>query len=578
MNDLLERADSYAKSGRGRLSTGYLLLAILNGTGTAAKTLSLRGLSETQVRGGVREAEPEPAELLGEVIRKAEQYAASLGVPAPSALHVLAAITSLKDCEANRILREAGFQVDVIRNQALRNMTTGLTREHGSTGPGAEKRGTCLGAQGDPLPLHAQLKLGDAPQKAPEIQEPAPQRQPLRHAPPGMGSMIETAQRNSRRARPDQASLPVSPSVPPPSGVAPARTPARSVTLSSPSLDARFDLDAADFPILSTLGRNLTLEAALGDLDEIVGRDREMEQMADILNKRKANSPCLVGPPGVGKTAVVQGLALKLARGQAPGLDDKILVELRPADLLSGTSLRGALSERLDALTAEVALSEGRVILFFDEIHALLSSSDGAEAVQELKAALGRGDLHCIAATTTAEYTRYVESDPALARRFSVMEIEEPPEEEAIRILAGIEPSYAAHHGVTYRTGATEAAVRLSARYQPSSALPDKAIALLDLAGARARRSGATEVTDLDIARVLAERIGVPAGRLGVTEMMPLDDHIREMLILGKSSDEIKEYARDALGMMTLWEDGLQKFLQGETTLDEVRLQPGGAV
>jgi len=176
-----------------------------------------------------------------------------------------------------------------------------------------------------------------------------------------------------------------------------------------------------------------------------------------------------------------------------------------------------------------MARASGRVVLFFDELHALLASHDGAEAVEELKAAIGRGEMPCIGATTDEEYARHVAADPALARRFTAIEIGEPLEEEAVRIVAGAAPAYAAHHKVAYGAEAIEGAVRMSARYLPERALPDKAIGLLDLAGARAKRSGAAEVTAADVASVLAEQIGVPAERLTSSDRQKLLDLEREL-------------------------------------------------
>ena len=539
IDEVLSRSAHYASSGSTDLSTGHILLAVLTGTGTAAKTLTLRGLSETAVRNAIRESATDDSKVVKEVIDKARQYARTLNVSSPSALHLLASLATVKRCQANEILRGAGLNVDTIRNQALRNMTTGLTREHGSAQGRVTRRERETSAAKERLPIHEQLTLERRtrkPQPAPE----KPQNRPARKIQPtaNVGRSLEQAQQKTKQLRASTSSPSDAEAT---EAIRASAQPAVIEELSAPpvqirdmSYEARFQLSPREFPILSSIGRNLTVEALLGNLDEIIGREREMEQMADVLNKRKANSPCLVGPPGVGKTAVVEGLALKLARDEAPGLEDRILIEVRPADILTGTSLRGALSERLSGLMSEVSLSEGKVILFFDEIHALLGSNDGAEAVQELKAALGRGELPCIAATTGPEYTRHVEADPALARRFTVIDIEEPSGQEALEILRGIEPSYAEHHDVGYAPEAVEAAVKLSSRYLSGRALPDKAVALLDLAGARTRRSGNAVVVAEDIAAVLAEQIGVPARRLGTSDadrLLELEEHLAEQII-----------------------------------------------
>jgi len=551
IHDIRRRAGELAGDPATEPSTGHLLLAILEGSGTAARTLSLRGLTETKVRSFIREAGPEPPQAPAEVESKAAQYATSLGSRVPSSLHLLAALATVRDCQAHRILRDAGLNTDVIRNQALRCLTTGFTREHGGADEPTDARDLRRRAHplvaADALPLPDQLKIPPAagragktrPQRSvtmsvPNDSEPEPRR-PIK-AQLGVGLNLEQAQRKllEKRVAPQQPplqpledSLPMEAPIAPaaqeelrtilPAELLPATAPAAAV-LSAPAADSGFALSPRDFPLLAGIGRNLCLEAEAGRLDGIVGREHETEQMADILNKRRANSPCLIGPPGVGKTAVVEGLALRIVGGEAPGLERRVIIEIRPGDLLSGTSLRGALSERLAEMRAEVVESEGRVILFFDEFHSLLASNDGAEAIQELKEALGRGELPCIAATTRTEYAHQIETDPALARRFTTVEVTEPSEEEAVAILEGLAPLYSDHHQVRYAPEALFAAVQLSTRYVPERALPDKALGLLDLAGARARRRGVTDVSRSEVAQVLAEQIGVPAERLTLSD------------------------------------------------------------
>lgn len=568
LQEIARRATALAQAGRGSLDTGYLLLALLTGKGTAANALRLRGLTETQLRAAIREAKPEARPALAQVQAKALQYAGAIREDgAPGALHLLAALAAVRACNAFAILTAAGIDTVAIRNQVLRNMTTGLTRERSEPGPGASPAGGRPAA----LPLPRQLEIAevDAP-RAPRQrrQKKAEAAAPKKASAPGdVGSRIEQLQRRTRDLRVERASQ-----APPPrpapeaatperrpataSAPAPAPAPARAPSPRRAAPAADFELDAREFPLLAATGRNLTAAAASGRFDEIIGREREMARIADVLNKRRANCPCLVGPSGVGKTAVVEGLALGIVRGAMPGLENRIIVELRPSDLLSGTSLRGALGERLEGLKAEVRRAGGRAVLFFDEFHALLASHDGAEAVEELKAAIGRGELPCIAATTSDEYARHVASNPALARRFTAIEIAEPGEPDAMRIVAGIAPAYEAHHGVRYAAAAVEGAVRLSARYLPDRALPDKAIGLLDLAGARARRSQAPEVTAADVAAVLAEEIGVPAERLTGSDrerLLDLEGELRRRIVGHESalSAIAETLRRNAAGFRT---------------------------
>ena len=251
----------------------------------------------------------------------------------------------------------------------------------------------------------------------------------------------------------------------------------------------RYDLDAKRFPTLAALGKNLTLAAARGELDPVFGRELEIERTLDVLAKRLANCPCLVGPAGVGKTSVVRGLAQHIADQPVPGdttVEDRIVIEVDAAALVAGTGLRGAVAERIAQIKAELAQTEGRVILFFDEIHALLATDD--EVAAEVKAALSKGEMACIGATTPEEHKRAILADAGLARRMTVIEVAELAPDEAMLALERVAPAFERHHGVHFTPEAIAAAVAWSARFVPERPLPDKAVAILDLAGARARR------------------------------------------------------------------------------------------
>jgi ATP-dependent Clp protease ATP-binding subunit ClpC len=293
-----------------------------------------------------------------------------------------------------------------------------------------------------------------------------------------------------------------------------------------------FALDAGAYPMLCKLARNLTEMAALGEIDEVIGRDAEIERLLDVLARRRSNNPLLVGPPGVGKTAIVEGLARKIARGGkgVRGLEGTILLELSAGALVSGTGVRGALSERMRRLQFEVKRAKGRIVLFIDEVHALFTGGDSPDDLaHELKASLARGELPCIGATTDAEYRKYFERDAALARRFSPIHVAEPSADDAVEILRGIAPRYEVHHGIAYASEAVDSAVELSVRYIPEQSLPDKAIGLLDLAGARIRRRGGTVVDREAVARVVAEKVRVPLERLLVTDaqkLLELEQHL----------------------------------------------------
>ncbi|GAB0058530.1 Chaperone protein ClpB [Candidatus Magnetaquicoccaceae bacterium FCR-1] len=245
------------------------------------------------------------------------------------------------------------------------------------------------------------------------------------------------------------------------------------------------------FQALEKYGRDLTELARGGELDPVIGRDDEIRRAIQVLSRRTKNNPVLIGEAGVGKTAIVEGLALRVVRGDVPeSLKNVRFVALDMGALIAGAKYRGEFEERLKAVLNEVRDANGRVVLFIDEMHTLVGAgrTDGAmDASNLLKPALARGDLHCVGATTLDEYRKHVEKDPALARRFQPVLIGEPGVEDAISILRGIKERYELHHGVRIADGAIVAAVTLSDRYITDRFLPDKAIDLIDEAAARIR-------------------------------------------------------------------------------------------
>jgi ATP-dependent Clp protease ATP-binding subunit ClpC len=292
----------------------------------------------------------------------------------------------------------------------------------------------------------------------------------------------------------------------------------------------RFALDPKQFPLLCQLGQNLTQMAVRGELDPVVGRDAEIERALDVLAKRNANNACLIGAPGVGKTSVVRGLAVRIANGDDVAcFEDKILVGIEPAGMLAGTGVRGSLAERIGQLKTELARAKGRVILFFDEMHVLFGQDAGDEASSELRLALARGEIVCIGATTEMDYRRVIDGDPGLSRCFTPIEVCELSAEEALLAIEGIAPLFEKHHGCAYDENALAKAITWSVRYLPSKALPDKAVQILDLAGARARRRGGRHVECEHVAEVVSELAGVPEERLLESDAERLL-HLEELL------------------------------------------------
>lgn len=271
---------------------------------------------------------------------------------------------------------------------------------------------------------------------------------------------------------------------------------------------------AGDTPALAKYGRDLTELAKKESLDPVLGRDTEIQRVVQILSRRTKNNPVLIGEPGVGKTAIAEGLAQRIAAGSVPqSLAGKRVVSLDISSLLAGAKYRGEFEERLQQVMEEIRKS-GKVILFIDELHTLIGAggAEGAiDAANILKPALARGELQCVGATTIDEYRKHIEKDAALERRFQPVMVAEPSEEEAVAILEGLRDRYEAHHGVKITQQAIKAAVSLSMRYLPDRFLPDKAIDLMDEAAAKVNLAGQTAPPDLreleqELEKVLKEK------------------------------------------------------------------------
>jgi ATP-dependent Clp protease ATP-binding subunit ClpC len=532
---LIAQAQRIAQRNNASPSTGHLLLAMLESRDDTSKLLESRGARSVAFYEISKGGEAEAPNLLDLTLGRAQRIAMQSGSGQVRSLHLLLAMLQNARSEATRKLFALGVQVESLR-RVLEDSLGMPSQAHIAQTAGQVR---AEAARPLPLPLPRTLIDWEAQKRA-----ASSERHVAQGAARATPNVHKERSEKVERLAPSEARAPE----PPPVALAP-----KAAAPPAPEQDAStFSLDAGKFPLLSSLGRNLSLEAFQGRIDPVLGREREIEQVLDVLARRRANNPILVGPPGVGKTAIAEGLALRLLQETAQGMRGRVLIEVSAGALVSGTSVRGALAEKIARLRGEVKAGEGRVLLFLDEIHALVGASDGPDDLaNELKAALSRGELPCMGATTELEYRRVFERDAALSRRFTRIEVGEPTRDAALSILSGVAAHYERFHSVAYARDALEAAVDLGMRYLPEQHLPDKAIGLIDRAAARSRRRGLAVVDRAAVAAVISEQAGVPLERLLMRDkdrLLSLENLLGERVIgqravLGKVAEAIRKGA-----------------------------------
>src|SRR6202522_1746992 len=329
----------------------------------------------------------------------------------------------------------------------------------------------------------------------------------------------------------------------------------------------------ATYEALEKYGRDLTQLASQGKLDPVIGRDEEIRRVIQVLSRRTKNNPVLIGEPGVGKTAIVEGLAGRIMRGDVPeGLKDKRVVSLDMGALIAGAKFRGEFEERLTAVLKEVQTSAGQIVLFIDELHTVVGAgkAEGAmDAGNLLKPMLARGELHCIGATTLDEYRKYIEKDAALERRFQTVFVDQPSVEDTISILRGLRERYEIHHGVRIKDSALVAAAVLSNRYITDRFLPDKAIDLVDEAAAKLRTEIDSMPAEMDEARRRIMQLEIER------EALRKETDAASKNRLKKIEKEIADLKSDSDALKAQWQaekEGVQRLRTLREQIDHVKV------
>jgi ATP-dependent Clp protease ATP-binding subunit ClpC len=507
---ILQKAMMKAKDRKQEFTTLHLLLVFCEEPGLASSILSHCGVTKDWIRSCMKADKNDPPGVFDKLNLEAQHLAETIRSPKIQDLHLLAGLVRIEESLACRWLSVGGFNPSHIYSYVVGYLT------------GTGKRSSFIGQTSTNLNLLPDEANRDAsraagkPGQEPQQQEKAQVSLPLKASQP------RPARSALQRRIPDK-----------PAERKPAAPPQEQIVVCS----LRWKIDEKHFPVTSQLGANLNLKAVSGEIDELLGRHREIDCLMDVLGRRKANNPILVGESGVGKTAIVEGLALKIVRGEVDeSFREKIIIAVASSSFIGGTSIRGSLCEKFTALRKESGKLPGKLVLFFDDAVEILKSieSGGEGVLAEIKDALAQGSLPSIFTATPSSWKKITELDVGFSRCLTPIYVEEVGQEEALGILNQLAPRYAAWHNVEIDAEAGAAAVNLSTRYLAGRKNPEKSLMVLDLAAARTSRSDRKVVSTDVVAQVVSSLADVPVERLAETDgdrLMSLEDRLSERIV-----------------------------------------------
>ncbi len=481
-NAAFDSADEFGE----KINSLQLLFAIFMFTNSGRMLFEELRISEDILINFSGHGQQEPEKRAEEVLELAENIASKYGDVDVNILHMIVALCRTPDCMAYRVMKSAGVNISNLRTRSVSHLANmperylKLFQQHSRLTTANARRTSSAGSRPQ---ASASQPTAQATQIKKSVSLPEMQTQ-----------LSFNSQSMRQQAEPEG--------------------------------------------VLDSIATDMLKRATNGEFEDVCGHNSELEEMLDVLNKRRVNSPLIVGPPGVGKTALVEGLAYRLANlpGGLAGFEGRRLMQLEPMRLLQGANMRGALAKRMDALREEIESAGEKVVFFVDELYRL--SQTGSESTPELgnefKSALMRGDFSCIGTASWDEYKSHIEKDPAFSRHFHLIELKEPDEAETLDILRQAVPSYEAHHRVGFDEEALLQSIRLSNRYMHDRHQPDKALSLLDMAASRAHREGRESVDVRLIADLVAQIAEVPTEQLVISEMdryLKLEEKLSERII-----------------------------------------------